>query len=137
MSPTRSVRDRSPPLDDEVDQVDETRPLLESSKPKVTPLPKTQLALLFFIRATDPICYNVIFPFINQMLLDVGGVDDPTVVGYRAGLVSPSPSPSLSRVQLQVLQVLQSVGLVGAHSRDWADPQTRCRSNRCSPLLSC
>ncbi|GFZ46805.1 hypothetical protein JCM24511_04025 [Saitozyma sp. JCM 24511] len=86
MSPSRSVRDRSPPLD-EVDQVDETQPLLASSKPKVTPLPKTQLALLFFIRATDPICYNVIFPFINQMLLDVGGVDDPTVVGYRAGLV--------------------------------------------------
>jgi hypothetical protein len=95
MSPSRSVRDRSPSLDDgEVDQVDETRPLLESSKPKVTPLPKTQLALLFFIRATDPICYNVIFPFINQMLLDVGGVDDPTVVGYRAGLVSPSLSPT-------------------------------------------
>lgn len=75
---------------------DERRPLLEDrdrdeaddTVERVTPLPKLQLALLFFIRATDPICFNVIFPFINQMLLDVGGVSDPKQVGYRAGLVS-------------------------------------------------
>ena len=43
----------------------ESQPLLGKTPP--TPLPKVQLSLLFFIRATDPICYNVIFPFINQM----------------------------------------------------------------------
>ncbi len=63
----------------------ESQPLLD--KKAATPLPKLQLCLLFFIRATDPICFNVIFPFINQMLLDVGAVDDPDRVGYKAGLV--------------------------------------------------
>lgn len=63
----------------------ESQPLL--SQP-TTPLPKFQLSLLFFIRATDPICFNVIFPFINQMLLDVHAVEDPDRVGYAAGVVS-------------------------------------------------
>ncbi len=75
------------PADPEL-QSEENQPLL--SKPK-TPLPKLQLSLLFFIRATDPICFQVIFPFINQMLLDIGASDDPDRVGYKAGLVGRPP----------------------------------------------
>lgn len=56
-------------------------------------MPKAQLGLLFSIRATDPICCYVIFPFINEMLLDVGGVSDPVQAGYRAGLVRDVPRP--------------------------------------------
>lgn len=75
-------------------QNDERRPLLgdrrksDAEDDTPTPLPKAQLGLLFFIRATDPICFNVIFPFINQMLLDIGAAKDATSVGYKAGLVS-------------------------------------------------
>ncbi|GFZ52234.1 hypothetical protein JCM24511_10007 [Saitozyma sp. JCM 24511] len=65
---------------------DERQPLI-SKHGGPTPLPKAQLGLLFFIRATYPICCYVIFPFINEMLLDVGGVRDPVQAGYRAGLV--------------------------------------------------
>jgi hypothetical protein len=35
---------------------------------------------------------QVIFPFINQMLLDIGAAKSPQEVGYAAGLVSPSTS---------------------------------------------
>jgi len=53
-----------------------------------TPLPKMQLFLLFFIRMTDPVAFNCIFPFVQQMLLDIGAVQDPEKVGYYAGVVS-------------------------------------------------
>lgn len=53
-----------------------------------TPLPKAQLFLLFFIRMTDPVAFNCIFPFVQQMLLDIGAVEDPEKVGYYAGIVS-------------------------------------------------
>lgn len=53
-----------------------------------TPLPKTQLFLLFFIRMTDPVAFNCIFPFVQQMILDIGAVQDPEKVGYYAGVVS-------------------------------------------------
>jgi len=53
-----------------------------------TPLPKLQLFLLFFIRMTDPVAFNCIFPFVQQMLLDIGAVQDPEKVGYYAGVVS-------------------------------------------------
>jgi len=52
-----------------------------------TPLPKMQLFLLFFIRMTDPVAFNCIFPFVQQMLLDIGAVQDPEKVGYYAGVV--------------------------------------------------
>jgi MFS family permease len=53
-----------------------------------TPLPKMQLFLLFFIRMTDPVAFNCIFPFVQEMLLDIGAVQDPEKVGYYAGVVS-------------------------------------------------
>lgn len=53
-----------------------------------TPLPKMQLFLLFFIRMTDPVAFNCIFPFVQEMLLDIGAVSDPEKVGYYAGVVS-------------------------------------------------
>ncbi|CAK9784142.1 MFS general substrate transporter [Cutaneotrichosporon oleaginosum] len=52
-----------------------------------TPLPSTQLAIVLFLRATEPISYLVCFPFINQMLLDIGVVDDPRRAGFYAGIV--------------------------------------------------
>ena len=46
----------------------EEQPLLPKPPTETTPLPKTQLFLLFFIRATDPICFSIVFPFVNQMV---------------------------------------------------------------------
>lgn len=85
----------------------ETQPLLaKDPQRRATPLPKFQLALICFLRITEPIAFLVCFPFLNQMLLDVGAVDDPKDVGWPAGIVCShkdnaearsnrySPSPS-------------------------------------------
>lgn len=55
--------------------------------PKSTPLPKKQLAILCIMRFTEPISFTVIFPFINQMIEDLGIASDRTHVGYYAGLI--------------------------------------------------
>jgi hypothetical protein len=35
-----------------------------------------------------PVAFNCIFPFVQEMLLDIGAVQDPEKVGYYAGVVS-------------------------------------------------
>jgi hypothetical protein len=67
---------------------DERQPLLKKEVKAVTPLPKVQMAIVCFVRMTEPIAFAVCFPFINQMLLDVGAVDNPKDVGWPAGIVS-------------------------------------------------
>ncbi|KAG9021960.1 hypothetical protein FRB95_001085, partial [Tulasnella sp. JGI-2019a] len=49
----------------------------------VTPLPKKQLFVLCFMRFSEPVCYQVIFPFINEMLI-FHGISNP---GYSSGLI--------------------------------------------------
>ncbi|OCF34815.1 hypothetical protein I317_04014 [Kwoniella heveanensis CBS 569] len=53
----------------------------------VTPLPKFQLFIACFIRVTEPIAFTACFPFINQMIVDLGIVDDPRKTGFYAGLI--------------------------------------------------
>jgi hypothetical protein len=67
--------------------VDEMTPLLKGDV-SPTPLPIVQLLIILFLRVTEPIAYMVCFPFINQMLLDIGAVDDPKKAGFYAGIVS-------------------------------------------------
>ena len=73
-------------------EASETTPLLtdtpEAKSKQITPLPRLQLFIICLIRITEPMCFQVIFPFINQMLLDVGAVKNPETVGYAAGVVS-------------------------------------------------
>lgn len=67
----------------------ETTPLIPPPPKRVTPLPKFQLSLICLIRLTEPICFLRVFPYVNQMLLDVGAAKDPEAVGYAAGIVCP------------------------------------------------
>ena len=62
----------------------ESQPLLDTKR---TPLPIRQISLLYLTRITDPICFCIVFPFINQMLLDIGAVGDSSEAGYYAGMV--------------------------------------------------
>ena len=74
-------------VDEEFSPTERT-PLLGASKEKrITPLPKVQLAIVCLIRVVEPICFQVIFPFINQMLLEVGAAQSEEEVGYAAGVV--------------------------------------------------
>ncbi|WRT63301.1 uncharacterized protein IL334_000206 [Kwoniella shivajii] len=54
---------------------------------KITPLPKVQLFIACFVRVTEPIAFMACFPFINQMILELGIVDDPKKTGFYAGLI--------------------------------------------------
>ncbi|WVR03166.1 hypothetical protein IAU60_000156 [Kwoniella sp. DSM 27419] len=61
---------------------------LDASAPRtVTPLPKFQLFIACFVRVTEPIAFMACFPFINQMILELGIVSDPKKTGFYAGLI--------------------------------------------------
>ncbi|KAG2155855.1 MFS general substrate transporter [Suillus bovinus] len=70
--------------------VNETTPLVlakGSKKPK-TPLPKLQMGLLVALQLTEPIASTSIFPYINQLVRELGitrGGD--AAVGYYAGMI--------------------------------------------------
>ncbi|KAG1740051.1 MFS general substrate transporter [Suillus lakei] len=68
----------------------ETTPLVSvgvSKKPK-TPLPKFQIGILMMLHVTEPIASMSIFPYINQLIRELGitGGDD-AAVGYYAGII--------------------------------------------------
>lgn len=50
------------------------------------PLPKLQIFLLCYCRAVEPIAFFSIFPFINKMIEDTGGVREEDV-GFYSGLI--------------------------------------------------
>ncbi|GJJ15227.1 hypothetical protein Clacol_009503 [Clathrus columnatus] len=52
-----------------------------------TPLPLRALGVIMLLRAATPFAFHIIFPFVNQMILEVGIVDDPEEVGFYSGLV--------------------------------------------------
>ncbi|KAG2075781.1 MFS general substrate transporter [Suillus decipiens] len=68
----------------------ETAPLVPakaSKKPK-TPLPKLQIGILMILQLVEPIASMSIFPYINQLIRELGitGGDD-AAVGYYAGII--------------------------------------------------
>ncbi|KAL5632163.1 hypothetical protein ACGC1H_000243 [Rhizoctonia solani] len=52
-----------------------------------TPLPTKQLVALCLMRFAEPVSFSVIFPFINQMIEEVGVTNDPKAIGYYSGFV--------------------------------------------------
>ncbi|KAB5593958.1 membrane protein [Ceratobasidium theobromae] len=59
--------------------------LLES-----TPIPRMQLLSVCVARVSEPIAYTQIFPYVNQMVWDLGVTDNPKKVGFYSGLVDSS-----------------------------------------------
>ncbi|KAH0826225.1 major facilitator superfamily domain-containing protein [Lanmaoa asiatica] len=55
-----------------------------NNKPTPTPLPKAQLGALIAVRIVDPIAYQQIFPYINQLLADLR-IAEPDQVGFYSG----------------------------------------------------
>ena len=56
------------------------------TRPLSTPLPKAQLGALIAVRIADPIAYQQIFPYVNQLLAELK-VAEPEQVGFYSGLV--------------------------------------------------
>jgi MFS family permease len=54
-----------------------------------TPLPKKQMIALSFLLLAEPIAATVIFPFINQLIVEIGVTHgDEKKVGYYSGLIT-------------------------------------------------
>ncbi|KAG2100401.1 MFS transporter [Suillus discolor] len=69
----------------------ETTPLVvpaKDSKKTKTPLPKLQIGILITLQLAEPIASTSIFPYINQLIGELGitGGDD-AAVGYYAGII--------------------------------------------------
>ncbi|KAG1774828.1 major facilitator superfamily domain-containing protein [Suillus placidus] len=68
----------------------ETTPLLpvDTSKKPKTPLPKRQIGILMALQLAEPIASTSIFPYINQLISELGitGGND-AAVGYYAGII--------------------------------------------------
>ncbi|KIJ40988.1 hypothetical protein M422DRAFT_172891 [Sphaerobolus stellatus SS14] len=69
----------------------ETTPLLPNPNPTIlprsTPLPWRSLGIVILLTAGHPIALDVVFPFVNQMILDVGIVKHPGEVGFYSGII--------------------------------------------------
>jgi hypothetical protein len=64
----------------------------------MTPIPWRQLLTLCLVRLIDPICFSQIFPYINDMLLDmrVVGPNEPERVGLYSGLIESTFSVAVA-----------------------------------------
>ncbi|KAG1772302.1 MFS general substrate transporter [Suillus occidentalis] len=68
----------------------ETTPLLPAgaSKKLKTPLPKRQIGILMALQLAEPIASTSIFPYINQLIRELGVTGgDNAAVGYYAGII--------------------------------------------------
>ncbi|KAE9402502.1 MFS general substrate transporter [Gymnopus androsaceus JB14] len=71
-------------------QVDEETPLLreQQCKPQRTPLPWFQFSLVLFLQLAEPLTSQVIYPFLPQLIRDIGITGgDETKVGHYVGLL--------------------------------------------------
>ena len=82
-----------------------------------TPLPKVQLGAVIAVRIVDPIAYQQIFPYINQLLVDLR-IAEPERVGFYSGLVVRMDFPHDRPFLL-------------TSSYRWIDRRAPTRSRRC------
>jgi len=65
------------------------------SERRPTPIPWKSLLIVQLLTAAQPFALDIVYPFINQMILEIGVVDDPKKVGFYSGLVM-SVYPAMS-----------------------------------------
>ncbi|CAE6477419.1 unnamed protein product [Rhizoctonia solani] len=52
-----------------------------------TPLPMGKFSILLMLNAVFPLAFEVVYPFVNAMIVEIGVTDDPERVGFYSGLV--------------------------------------------------
>ncbi|GAB1519007.1 hypothetical protein RhiTH_002072 [Rhizoctonia solani] len=57
------------------------------SKPERTPLPWKPLIVLTALNAVCPLAFELVYPFVNSMIVEIGVTDDPERVGFYSGLI--------------------------------------------------
>ncbi|KAI8454731.1 major facilitator superfamily domain-containing protein [Phakopsora pachyrhizi] len=99
--PSNSIDEENRVLINNVDECDIDQD--EEQELGVTPLPVRQLAILCLMRATEPISFTVIFPFINQMIEDLKIAPDPTLLwGKLSDRVGRKPILSVGLLGLSL-----------------------------------
>ncbi|KAF8311040.1 MFS general substrate transporter [Clavulina sp. PMI_390] len=86
------VTERTPLIFDDTDP--ESAPQRATSRPPKTfsgafapPRNWRPILVLLLLNAVHPLAYDLVFPFINQMLVELHVVDDPEQVGFYSGLI--------------------------------------------------
>ncbi|EUC66729.1 MFS general substrate transporter, putative [Rhizoctonia solani AG-3 Rhs1AP] len=67
---------------------DEDTPVTEKER---TPLPWKPLIILTALNAVCPLAFELVYPFINSMIVEIGVTDDPERVGFYSGLIVVIP----------------------------------------------
>jgi hypothetical protein len=70
----------------EINKIGGTATTTTEDEDEDKPLPVGQIMLLCYARLVEPIAFFSIFPFIQQMILEVGGVKEEDV-GFYSGLI--------------------------------------------------
>ncbi|KAG9119728.1 hypothetical protein FRC07_005099, partial [Ceratobasidium sp. 392] len=79
--------ERSPSPADDTSLSD---PEISQAQPARTPVPKLQLLSVCISRIAEPLAYSQIFPYVNQMVWDLGVTDNPKKVGFYSGIIDSS-----------------------------------------------
>ncbi|CAE6477428.1 unnamed protein product [Rhizoctonia solani] len=73
---------------------DENQPILPDDgnatpviKKERTPLPWNPLIVLTALNAVCPLAFELVYPFVNSMIVEIGVTDDPERVGFYSGLI--------------------------------------------------
>jgi len=72
------------------------------------PYPWRPLLILQLLTAAQPLAFEIVFPFVNQMILEIGVVNDPEQVGFYSGIIESifSLMSFLTSVSFQRLSTL-------------------------------
>ncbi|KAF8599589.1 MFS general substrate transporter [Ceratobasidium sp. AG-I] len=62
-------------------------PESSQERPQQTPVPKLQLLSVCVSRIAEPLAYSQIFPYVNQMVWDLGVTDNPKQIGFYSGII--------------------------------------------------
>ncbi|KAG8742993.1 hypothetical protein FRC10_000563 [Ceratobasidium sp. 414] len=57
------------------------------AEPKKTPFPWRNLIVLMALNSICPLAFELIYPFVNAMIVEIGVTDDPERVGFYSGLI--------------------------------------------------
>ncbi|KAG9122869.1 hypothetical protein FRC07_000573 [Ceratobasidium sp. 392] len=55
--------------------------------PTPTPLPMTKFSILLMLSSITPLAFELVYPFVNAMVVEIGVTNDPEQVGFYSGLV--------------------------------------------------
>ncbi|PAV19859.1 MFS general substrate transporter [Pyrrhoderma noxium] len=67
--------------------LNESQTLSPSNMPLENPLPWRAVSIILILNGLQPLAFELVFPFINQMILETGIVTDPERVGFYSGTI--------------------------------------------------